>query len=437
MLVAILATASVANAQMTIGASFTGTSNLDEAALGGWWYPPDTNGAMGPNQFVEITNESIAVYGRDGILQMRQQIASLIPPYGGGDSRIKFDPFSGRFFLTTTDFEDNFYIGVSKTSDPLDGWDFVDIDPRPGYAGYISDFPTLGITRDGLFVSFDLYQNYWDYDATALNLISIKKADLLNGTFSPSSWTSNIRTGDRWTKGSFHAVDDLTGTLTNETMLSTSWWETDAIHSSTVTLGADGYVVTDNPDIAVADYSNPPMAPQAGTSTPAQTNDSRLFGTPVYQKGCFWAVHQINVDGVSRLKWYQINALNGKVVHSGLIGSSDVAAYFGSIAVNEFGDIVIGFSGSNASEYPSIYAVQGRVDGLGRVFFAQPVCIKVGEGYNTSGRFGDYSATMIDPSNHRNFWTVQEYGTGTNGGRGWGTYIAQLQTHPGDARIMH
>jgi hypothetical protein len=69
-----------------------------------------------------------------------------------------------------------------------------------------------------------------------------------------------------------------------------------------------------------------------------------------------------------------------------------------------------------------------------------PVIYKEGEDYyqktfsGTSNRWGDYSHTVIDPSNDRDLWTIQEYagtrvgttGQGSNDSR-WGTWWAKVE----------
>lgn len=422
--VAAIVMAAVSVGDYGVQKSWTGTSIYDEFALGQAYYPPDTQGAIGPNNFVEVTNSSIAVYDRLGNLQNRQQLSNLVG-YGCGDSRIKYDAISNRYFITTTDFGSRYSIGVSNTSNPLDGFTFQTLNPRPAGSTYLSDFPTLGMTKDGLYAAIDLYANPSDYNPAMVNVISMKKADLVAGTFGASSWSQTYETGDRWTQGSSHAVDDVTNTWTSERMLATRWFDDSVIHSNDITLGGGGFVVTPQSDINVDPYTQPSGAPQLGSPTLVTTNDARLFNTPVYQLGKLWVVHNVNdALGNPVLKWYEIDNATDAVIDSGIIGGGSLAAYFGSIAVNEFGDVVIGFSGSNAGSYASAYAIHGKLDlGSGHVTFDSPMLLQDGFGANTSNRFGDYSATMMDPNDHHRFWTVQELGGPDNK---WGTYIAEI-----------
>src|SRR5207247_2036099 len=75
-----------------------------------------------------------------------------------------------------------------------------------------------------------------------------------------------------------------------------------------------------------------------------------------------------------------------------------------SLAVNCPGDMVAGFSGSSATNFiGAFYAWRSATGGTVSPRQFQPGTI------THSGGWGDYSATMIDPSDDWTFWTVQAY----------------------------
>ena len=102
--------------------------------------------------------------------------------------------------------------------------------------------------------------------------------------------------------------------------------------------------------------------------------------------------------------------------------------YFnGSIAANQFGDVVIGFtrSGTDAAGNLSTFAAVGHTTG-GVTTFADPLLLKAGlvGNYNYfNGRWGDFTTTVVDPSNPYSFWTFQQYADGTNS---WATQVTQI-----------
>ena len=87
--------------------------------------------------------------------------------------------------------------------------------------------------------------------------------------------------------------------------------------------------------------------------------------------------------------------------------------------------MVIDFSGSSAGQPVSAYAAVGKTE-AGVTTFAPPVLLRAGTDdfvrLDTLGRnrWGDYSATVVDPVDERRFWTVQEFVLGDDI---WGTQI--------------
>jgi hypothetical protein len=115
-----------------------------------------------------------------------------------------------------------------------------------------------------------------------------------------------------------------------------------------------------------------------------------------------------------------------------LIADPVLSFYYGSIAVNDFSQIVIGFSGSGPSQFVSVYAVEGHtVEGV--TTFDDPVLLKAGvSDYEVTfgagrNRWGDYSATTLDPNDPFTFWTIQEWVSATDI---WSTQITKLELEP-------
>jgi hypothetical protein len=99
----------------------------------------------------------------------------------------------------------------------------------------------------------------------------------------------------------------------------------------------------------------------------------------------------------------------------------------GSIAMDQAGDIALGYSESSTSVHPSIFFT-GRVptDAAGSLETEQ--MITAGTGSQTGGlsRWGDYSAMTLDPSDDCTFFYTQEY-IKTDGSFNWNTHIATFK----------
>jgi len=134
---------------------------------------------------------------------------------------------------------------------------------------------------------------------------------------------------------------------------------------------------------------------------PLDTNDERL--SAVSRVGnSLWAVHSIGFPTTSRnsrgaIRWYQFDeSTNTLVQPAGTIFDSTNDYSFPSIAANQFGDVVIGFTRSSRLNIPAPYAVVGATDPTSHVTtFGAPMLLAAGvQAYDFGGlapnRWGDY-----------------------------------------------
>jgi hypothetical protein len=123
---------------------------------------------------------------------------------------------------------------------------------------------------------------------------------------------------------------------------------------------------------------------------------------------------------MTQVAWYQLDPETasptspGVPVQQGRISNVTRFYYYPSIAVNATGDVGIGFSGSSPTEYAGAYYTArwasdppGTVQAVATLKAGlSPYFKDFGAGRN---RWGDYSATCIDPVDDLTFWTLQEY----------------------------
>jgi VCBS repeat-containing protein len=183
-----------------------------------------------------------------------------------------------------------------------------------------------------------------------------------------------------------------------------------------------------------------PAATQKGTNVELDLRPSSEFGSSVVlEDGRLFAVQGIEQNGLAALQWFEIgDPLNSPtILDSGVINPPDLNVYDGSIAVNPQGDVVIGFTGSGPNDYPSAFAVSGALNG-DSLTLSDPILLKAGDGpyLGTDGeqgvgatlvRWGDYSATTVDPNDPSDFWTVEEWAAADPSlGTVWATQISEL-----------
>src|SRR5207244_10682687 len=105
-----------------------------------------------------------------------------------------------------------------------------------------------------------------------------------------------------------------------------------------------------------------------------------------------------------------------------------------SVAANANGDVVIGYTRSSSSSFPSSAVSVGTTSG-GVTSFAAPQVLLAGTNTFTGSRWGDYSATSPDVADPGIFWTTQEWST--SGSNNWATQVSEvIPSKPGEIRWM-
>ena len=438
-----LSSISALSVEVQLALNFTGsTLHLNSENT-----PPNANGASGLRHYVEIVNGRYAVYDKltGGVIVSSTDRAfwteggiSFAQGLEVSDPRVLFDPLSQRWFASGLDlrrstFEENrLLLGVSKTSDPLDGWNTLAFDPDPA-TGYFSDFPTLGIDANGVHLG----ANFFEVGATAVagkTVVSIPKSDLLSSTPTVAN-----RTG-------FGLVSAGVGGLTIQPAVSF-----DPLMDHGLLLGQGSPLVrqlrltsienADGPGPALlgatTNISVPSYGLTGGLLQPDGTitlkNIDNRFGAMVYEvNGVLHGVHVTQVNGRSAIRWYRIAAISGLLLESGTLSEPGVDYSFPSIAANEAGVIMIGFNKSSATEFVSSYAVAGETVG-GVTTFGIPLLLKAGVAnyhyfpVNGLSRWGDFSSINVDPTDSNVFWTNQEFVSAPNV---WSTQITAIRVVP-------
>jgi hypothetical protein len=172
-------------------------------------------------------------------------------------------------------------------------------------------------------------------------------------------------------------------------------------------------------------------AQQPDSLVTISTGTTTFNSSVVLEDDVMWGVQGVANQGRAALRWFAIDAKTNVVLQEGLIADPNQDLYMGSLAVNESNDVVIGFNESGKSQFVSSYAVRGTTK-HGRTAFGNPLLLKAGvaayslgavAGGGPPARWGDYSATVVDPNNQRTFWTIQQWVSAENV---WATQITEL-----------
>jgi hypothetical protein len=160
--------------------SFDGLSSQDNFnAFGGRVYPPDTNGAVGPDHYMQQTNLLVRVWDKTGSpLVAPFKLSSLFTSLGGqcsvqdaGDPIVLYDQMADRWVLSQFAYA-NFNappyhecIAVSTTADPTGTYylyDFI----TPG--NEFPDYPKLGVWPDGYYMTTNQFLNGGSFDGAGV-----------------------------------------------------------------------------------------------------------------------------------------------------------------------------------------------------------------------------------------------------------------------------
>ncbi len=415
------------------------------------YVPPDVNGDIGPEHYVQTVNAAWAVFDRDGeVLYGPSDIASLWTGFGGpcenrndGDPIVQYDDLADRWFVSQFVAEAPFYecIAVSKTDDPTGRY--------YRYAFLMStttfpDYPHFGIWPNGYYMSVHLF----DPDTSGYvgqGIAAFDRASMLEG--SPGE-VVRFRNPDFFGMLPADAQGDTPPPNGAPAYLILSQsrdfddpadqivmyeFHIDWSDPNAAEIRGPVLLPTERVDTDICGFND--CIPQKGTQQQLDTHGrNRLMYPAAYRN---YGDHESifmsqNVDvGSARagVRWIEIRdpGADAEIFQEGKHTESDnVHRWTSSIAANEAGDIGLVYSASSADIFPDIrFAGRSEDDPLGDLRSEQ--VLKAGGGSQTmAGRWGDYASLFVDPVDDCTFWYTHEYFKQTSG-RGWSTRIGTVR----------
>ncbi|MDP2721546.1 MAG: PKD domain-containing protein [Bacteroidales bacterium] len=405
--------------------------------------PPDTDGDVGPNEFFQMVNNGFAIYNKSGVkiygpadnITLWNGFPGPWSSTNDGDPVVLYDEYSDRWI--STQFSLPYYpngpfyelVAVSETGDPTGSWYryAFQFDNMP-------DYPKFGVWTNGYYFTSNQFDHgNWQGGAISIldrdaMLIGDPDAEML--FFEMGSSNGSILPAD---------ADGILPPPTGEPCYfvslagaSLKMWSADVDWNTPANTTIDylGY-------IPVEAYSDNNISiSQPGTSQKLDDLAGRLMYRLQYRNFGDYEVlltnHTVNANGAGQagVRWYELRkygSADWELYQQGTFAPSDGASrWMASAAMNDLGDIAIGYSVSSTAVYPSIRIVgqsAGAPLGLG-VLDIDEISIKEGTKSQTGvNRWGDYSAMSVDPSDGITFWYTQQY---SNGGWNWRSQIAAV-----------
>ena len=405
------------------------------------WIPPDVGGAVGPNYIMTTLNGQYRILNRTGSVITSVTMLAFWNGFGVSDvfdPKILYDPFNQRWINTGVAERSSaascILIAVSATNDPTGTWYKYKIDATSTDTMW-ADYPSIGYNKNWIVVTTNMFGNIGggfqaghQYVMNKANFYSAGSGQytLINGgsntfTLCPAitcdTTTTTMYLVERWNANSGGSGSIRTYTITG------------SVGSEILTAGS--FTTTPNP----WSYGGGNFAPQSGSVNKIDCDDDRMMQV-ILRNGSIWAVHGIFLPSASptrcSIQCWQLTtagALTQRILIDDVTGTNFYA--FPSIAVNKFDDVLIGCAKFSATTFASAcYSFRLSTDPTNTIQSDYVYKAGLASYFKTFGgtrnRWGDYTSTLVDPTNDNDFWTLQEYALPPSGGDRWGTWWAYL-----------
>ena len=427
-------------AAAVVGASFAGLGDGFSGPSGTMSVnsaPPDDNGAVGPNHYVQIVNTSLAVFNKAGAVLYGPVPSNTVwSGFGGGcqanndgDATVAYDRLANRwvisqFSVSTTPFL--MCVAVSTTADPTGSYNRYSFQ----YSSF-PDYPKLGVWGDAYYTTLVLFGSSYQgpevcaYDRAKMLVgqAATQKCFTLGTSYGPLL-PADVDGPTPPPAGSPNYLLEVgTGVLH-------LWkfhvdWTTPA--NSTLTGPTTLPVAAFSPACAGS------CIPQPGTTRKLDALGDRLMYRLAYRNfgdhESLVTSHSVVAGGSVGVRWYELRSPGGgaAIFQQGTYAPDSTYRWMGSVAMDASGGIGLGYSVSSSSLQPGI-RYTGRLAG------DAPGVMTQGEGVLFAGsgsqtglsRWGDYSSMSIDPSDNCTFWYTNEY-LPANGSFNWRTRIGSFK----------
>lgn len=396
------------------------------------YYPPDTDGDVSEDHFVQMVNSKYNVYEKDGTKILGplnlSTLWNALPPgnWGNdGDPIVLYDEEAERWVLTqfrvnsSTKYE---LFAISETNDPTGAYHLYAF----SFGTTMNDYPKIGVWRDGYYATYNMFQSG---SFTGSRITVVERDKMLVGD--PDAEMVEFH------KNGYYATmpADIDGEMlppegercpvmyiTNSKTIQLWGFLVDWENTSNSSLNLMNTLVPSN----FTEFNGNIIQPN-GNSLDALSQ--MIMNRLAYRKFDSYAsmvtTHTVYANGKAGLRWYEMRKDDGGdwTLHQEGTYAPDntVHRWMGSAAMNANGAIGLAYSVTNNDDvHPSIrYTGRHAEDPLG-VMTVEEVELKTGtQSQSGFSRWGDYACLNIDPENDTVFWFTTEY-------NGWRTWVASF-----------
>ena len=409
--------------------------------------PPDPNGAVGPNNYVQVVNEDFAIFDKSGTaIYGPVPTNTLWSGFGGGcqsnddgDATVVYDRAADRwifqqFSVSSTPYLD--CIAVSQTGNPTGAYYRYSFQ----FANF-PDYPKLGVWPDAYYMTFNLFSGSTG-PFVGPEICALDRTKMLAGQPATQQCkTLGTNDGGMLPGDSDGALPPPAGAPDpivefGSNNLLVYKFHVDWTNTANTTLSGPTA-------LAVAPFTpacnGGTCIPQSGTTQQLDSLADRLMYRLEYRNfgdhDSLVVNHSIVAGSSTGIRWYELrNITSGtlNVYQQGTYAPDSSYRWMGSAAMDGNGDIGLGYSVSSSTLHPAIrYTAHAATDALGVMGQGEGSIIE-GTGSQTKSlfqslsRWGDYSSLSVDPSDDCTFWYTNEYLV-SNGAFNWHTRVGTFK----------
>ena len=423
--------------------------------------PPDTDGAVGQTQYVQIVNEGFQVFDKatGTSLLGPNSISSIWNGFGGacqnggaGDPVLLYDHIANRWLISQfasatggAPITDE-CVAISTTADATGTY------ARYGFhlGSNFFDYPKLSVWPDGYYMSMNVFDSTgtlylgpqafaFDRAKMLANLPAtfVSPSGPLGGTVDPFL-PADLDGPTLPPSGAPATFVGFPGQGTNPN------YTTYHFHADFTTPANSTFTTFASP--AAAGFtalcpSTRACVPQAGVASSSNLDgigDRLMFRLGYRKFGDHESVvgnYTVSAGGVAAVRWFELrNVTAGPVtVYQQSTYQPDTTwRWMGSAAMDGQGNLAIGFSASSSTINPQVrYAARLATDQINTLAQGEAHLFDgTGSQRGTSNRWGDYSALSVDPVDDSTFWYTNEYYS-TTGSFNWRTRIGSFKIASG------
>jgi uncharacterized repeat protein (TIGR01451 family) len=435
--------------------NFNGVGNVDGVL------PPDTNGAVGPAHYVQWVNLSFAVYDKATGARLLGPVkgSTLWSGFGGpcetsndGDPIVLYDHLADRWLMSQFALPGGSQgywqcLAVSTSGDPTGAYHryaFRWSDTK------LNDYPKFGRRADAYYMTVNQFTcSFVGCSWAGQGVAAFEREKMLSGDPGARMIAFDLYGTDPNLGGMLPADldgpdpggpepfvqfdDDAWGYSGDQLQVwnfGVDWTGGTATFTPAQTLPTAAF------DSNLCGYSAS-CVPQRGTKRKVDALSDRLmYRLQLRDFGTHRAMvvnHTVDATGSDRagIRWYELrDAGSGWSIHQqGTYAPADGNhRWMGSIAMDQDGNLALGYSVSGTNLYPAIRHTGRMADDAPGEMTVAETSLTEGGGAQThsSGRWGDYSAMAVDPVDGCTFWYTTEYYAATSSA-GWRTRIASFK----------